>query len=387
MVFNKGSFHFGTTLFVFNSFVHYFGSFYPMSTQAGVQPSGDYLSDLDGIRTLAVLMVVVHHWYQGSFHYIHYGGAMGVSLFFVLSGFLITNILLKYQAAFQSGESDSKWRILKTFYARRTLRIFPIYYLYIGVLVAFGVGQAREIWTWLFGYAYNFLLFLTNDWHSGYVEHLWSLAIEEQYYLVWPILLLATPSRYNGYLIFALIAVAMGTRALLYLREPASQFSKFPVCQFDGFGIGSVFSLLWQKRIKIRYSLGWFAAFWLLSFFMKWDVLHFHGKSFLGQVLPLFFLGCGFLVYEAAQGFSGWARHFFQNRLVIEIGKMSYGVYLYHLFVPDFVHKVLYSLGIGEHPSLVVWLLSAFITYGICWLSWHLIEQPINKLKSRFSYQ
>lgn len=357
-----------------------------MSTQAGVQPSGDYLSDLDGIRTLAVLMVVVHHWYQGSFHYLHYGGAMGVSLFFVLSGFLITNILLRYQVDFQTGDWRRKWVVLKTFYSRRTLRIFPIYYLYIGVLVFLGIGQSREIWAWLFGYAYNFLLFFTNDWHSGYVEHLWSLAIEEQYYLVWPVLILATPSRYNWHLVFALIALAMGTKALLYLREPASQYSKFPVCQFDGFGIGSVFSLLWQKRIRIRYGLFWFAVFWLLSFFMKWDVLHFHGKSFLGQVLPLFFLGCGFLVYEAAWGFKGVGRYFFQNGLVIELGKMSYGVYLYHLFVPDLVRKGLFFMGFAEHSQAWVWLLAAGLTYAICWLSWHGIEQPLNRLKSHFSY-
>jgi len=150
-----------------------------------------YFPQLDGIRTLAVLMVIVSHWYRGSdLPLLYYGGAMGVGLFFVLSGFLITHILLGQQARFQEGGSEVKSAILKTFYIRRTLRIFPIYYLYVAALLMLGTGQAREIWAWLITYTYNFQLFLTNHWHSGYVEHLWSLAIEEQYYLIWPALLL-----------------------------------------------------------------------------------------------------------------------------------------------------------------------------------------------------
>lgn len=352
------------------------------SDKAGTQ----YFKHLDGVRTIAVLMVVVHHWYRGNIYHLHYGGAMGVGLFFVLSGFLITNILLKQQAQFQGGNSGVKWNILKTFYIRRTLRIFPIYYLYILGLVVFGIGQAREIWPWLFGYAYNILLFLTNDWHSGFVEHLWSLAIEEQYYLVWPALLLFCPPRWNSWLVGSFIVFAIMTKGYLYLQAPASQYSKFPVCQFDGFGIGSALSLLWQRKIRISYPGFWFVLFWGISFFLKWDFVYFKGISFLSQVLPFYFMGCGMLVYMAADGIKGPFSWFFDLGWVNFLGKISYGLYLYHLFVPDLVHEVCYHYNFGFSQPIYLWIIYSVVTLAICLVSWYGIEQPINRLKDRFRY-
>lgn len=345
----------------------------------------EYFTHLDGVRAIAVLMVVVHHWIEGD-TILHYGGSMGVGLFFVLSGFLITTILLRQQVEFQTGDSSIKQKILTTFYIRRTLRIFPIYYLYVTVLVVFGIGAAREIWPWLYGYAYNFLLFFTNNWHSGYVEHLWSLAIEEQYYLIWPALLLFCPPRYNWHLVIGFIILAMGTKAILYLREPASQYSKFPVCQFDGFGIGSALALLWREKRTIPLAGLWFALFWGLSFFMKMEWLHFYGKSFLGQVFPLYYIGCGMLIYLAAKGIKGPAAHFFNFPFVNYLGKISYGIYLYHLFVPDLIKYLLFRIGMGPLPYFIMWLIYALVTLAICAISWNWIEQPMNRLKKRFTY-
>lgn len=347
-----------------------------------------YFSQLDAVRTLAVGMVMVSHWHTGErFQFLHYGGAMGVGLFFVLSGFLITLILLRQQDAFQGGKPAVRLSILKTFYIRRTLRIFPIYYLYIGALVVLGIGQAREIWPWLFGYAYNFLLFLTEDWHSGYVEHLWSLAIEEQYYLLWPALLLFCPRRYNLHLVLGFISLAIAVRAGMYLHAPASQYSKFPVTQFDGFGIGSLFALAWERGIRFRYAGLWFAACWGLSFFLKWNTFfQFKGMSFLGQVLPLYFLGCGFLVYMAACKIKGAAAWFFNHPVVLYLGKVSYGLYLYHLFVPDLVHHLLRRFSLDWSAPILLWSLYVGLTLLITWLSWVCIEKPINRLKDRFLY-
>jgi peptidoglycan/LPS O-acetylase OafA/YrhL len=345
-----------------------------------------YLPDLDGVRTLAVLMVIVHHWYRGNIHFFHYGGAMGVGLFFVLSGFLITNILLVQKEAFQNGSFEKKWAILKTFYIRRTLRIFPIYYLYISVLLILGIGQVREIWPWLYGYAYNILLFLTNNWHSGYLEHLWSLAIEEQYYLIWPILILIWPSNRLWWLVFGFIFLAMGTRTFLYLQNPASQFSKFPVCQFDAFGIGTALSLLYRRGITLKWAwFGWI-FFWLLSFATKWNVVHFRGLSLIGQVIPFYFVGCGFLIYQAAMGTRGIAALFFKNRWVIYLGKVSYGLYLYHLFVPDLVLHFNFQWGFPIRSQALNWMVYAALTLGITSFSWHFIEKPINGLKQKFGY-
>ena len=346
-----------------------------------------YFKHLDGIRTIAVLMVIVHHWYKGStFGYLHLGGAMGVGLFFVLSGFLITNILLKQQADFQSGNGLRRFTILKTFYIRRTLRIFPIYYIYVFALVVFGIGEARDIWPWLFGYAYNILLFLTNNWHSGYVEHLWSLAIEEQYYLVWPALLLFCPRRWNFTLVIGFIGLGVATKSFLYLQAPASQFSKFPLCQFDAFGFGSALALLRLKNVKIQFPIIWFLALWALAFFFKFNVFHFYGKSFIGQVVPFYYAGCAVLIYMAVRGIKGPMAWFFNLRIVNFLGKISYGLYLYHLFIPDLTIHIFYHLGLPRFHIWWMYLIYSALTLIVCLLSWYGIEQPINRLKDRFVY-
>lgn len=351
------------------------------------KPERQYFKHLDGVRTLAVLMVMVSHWTdRQSPSLLHYGGAMGVGLFFVLSGFLISNILLKQQADFQSGISGIKTKILTTFYIRRTLRIFPIYYLYVSILVVLGIGSSREIWPWLYGYAYNFLLYFTNNWYSGYVEHLWSLAIEEQFYLVWPVVLLACPPRFNWYLVFGFIALGLIFKSTMYLQTPDSQYSKFPICQFDAFGLGALLALIRRSQIKIPYptSLMW-ASFGLYVFF-KWNILHFHGKSFLGVIFPSWSIFSMLMVYLAVDGIQGIGRYFFENKFVIYLGKISYGLYLYHLFVPDFVAFSLEKMGLHTFPFPVMHLVYSLVTLVICAISWSFIEQPINGLKDRFRY-
>ena len=346
-----------------------------------------YFPQLDGIRTLAVLMVMVSHWYHGkSLPLLYYGGAMGVGLFFVLSGFLITHILLGQQESFLKGSADIRKGILRTFYLRRTLRIFPIYYLYAGILLLLGIGQSREIWAWLLTYTYNIQLFLCNHWHQGYVEHLWSLAIEEQYYLIWPAMLLFCPPRYHFHLVACFIFIAIGTKALLYLQHPASQFSKFPLCQFDGFGLGSLLALFRKRGISIP-AAGWgFAFFWGLSFFLKWDRFHFHGMSFLGQVFPFYFIGCALLIYLAAEGVKGLPGFLLGNPVSVYLGKISYGLYLYHLCIPDLCRWTLKKSGIGLLPEAGMWVFYGATTLLVTSVSWYLIEQPVNRLKDRFRY-
>ena len=351
------------------------------------KPEPLYFKHLDGVRALAVLMVMVSHWTdRQSTSLLHYGGAMGVGLFFVLSGFLISHILLRQQVDFQSGIPGIKAKILSTFYIRRTLRIFPIYYLYITVLVVLGIGASREIWPWLYGYAYNILLFATNNWYSGYVEHLWSLAIEEQFYLVWPLALLACPPRFNWHLVFGFIALGMICKAGMYLQAPASQYSKFPVCQFEAFGLGALLALIRQSKMRIPNAtfLMWLSFGFYI--FFKWNVLHFHGKSFLGVLIPSWSIFSMLVVYLAADGITGFSKVFFDNKFVVYLGKVSYGLYLYHLFVPDLVSYGFQKFQIATLPFPLMHLIYSLVTLGICAASWTLIEQPINGLKDRFRY-
>jgi len=358
-----------------------------------------YYKHLDGIRAFAVLLVVVHHWTPGYVplklfgktfilgYILHLGGSMGVTLFFVLSGFLITNILMGQQEAFQAGTAQVRKKILNTFYIRRTIRIFPIYYLYIGVLFLLGVGDAREVWVWLVTYSYHLQLFFTNTWREGYIDHLWSLGMEEHYYLIWPALLLFTPRKYNLHLIIIFIAIGMATRGFFYLQEPDSQFAKFTSCVFDSFGIGSLLAHFHKKGVKIP---GNWWLYWLG--FGVWVLLrspwgHFYGKSFLTIIIPAYSIGCAFLVAMAVNGVKGISKPFFENSFVVYLGKISYGIYLYHLFVPDFCQWFGLQVGLNLTKELVWFPLWSLVCLAVCTLSWHLIEQPVNRLKNRFEYK
>ncbi|MFN5330603.1 MAG: acyltransferase family protein [Planctomycetota bacterium] len=147
------------------------------------------MRQLDGIRGLAIIGVFMNHFGQVSWSVSC--GWMGVSLFFVLSGFLITRILLM-QKSVMSGAGGGLWRTLGIFYARRSLRIFPLYYGIVVIACYWNLNQAGSVKWPLATYTYNMVLASDNNIGPG---HLWSLCVEEQFYLVWPALILLCPPR------------------------------------------------------------------------------------------------------------------------------------------------------------------------------------------------
>jgi peptidoglycan/LPS O-acetylase OafA/YrhL len=190
-------------------------------------------------------------------------------------------------------------------------------------------------------------------------------------------------------LVFAFILLAIGCKAVLYLQHPASQFSKFPISQFDGFGLGSLLALFWRRGISISSEMA-FAGFvlcWSISFFLKWEHFHFYGKSLMGQVLPFYFTGCAFLIYLAAKEMKGFAGFLFGNPVSVYLGKISYGLYLYHLFVPGLIRWTMKMYGIPVLSEAWMWVLYSLLTLTLTSLSWYLIEQPVNQLKDRFRYE
>jgi len=145
------------------------------------------LTQLDGLRGLAILGVLGNHFgqYNGNFQ----SGWLGVSLFFVLSGFLITRILINQKKLMEENHSGFLYAF-KTFYIRRAFRIFPLYYLVLLTLFLFDLNNARQLSFSLITYTFNFIVSGGN--FSG-PNHLWSLSVEEQFYLVWPAIVLLSP--------------------------------------------------------------------------------------------------------------------------------------------------------------------------------------------------
>ena len=140
-----------------------------------------YLPELDTLRALAVTGVIVHHYVPA--HELGILAIGGVELFFVLSGFLITRLLLAARREVERGRQH-RAAALGRFYARRALRIFPLYYLVVAVLAAVDLPPAREILPWLLTYTLNF--HMASRGYVDHFAHFWTLAVEEQFYLVWP---------------------------------------------------------------------------------------------------------------------------------------------------------------------------------------------------------
>ena len=153
------------------------------------------MPQLDGLRAIAVLLVVWSHWASG---YIHiFGthlGVLGVQLFFVLSGYLISGILI--DCSLRDNEGRQRWFVLRQFYIRRFLRIFPLYYAILGLAVYVNVPPFRTTWPWHAAYLSNVHFWLVGS-RESYGGHLWSLSVEEQFYLCWPMLMLFMPKKIN----------------------------------------------------------------------------------------------------------------------------------------------------------------------------------------------
>jgi peptidoglycan/LPS O-acetylase OafA/YrhL len=176
-----------------------------------------YIKQLDSLRAIAVILVVINHWVPSS-HIINKlpNGAIGVDIFFVLSGFLISKIL------FDSRNNVDlitipKSVLIKNFYVRRALRIFPIYYLTIFTLLFFSKSTGTDIassFVYFATYTSNFYFFNIKDW-DGMISHLWSLAVEEQFYLIWPGIIFYTKKKYFIYVISGVILIGILSQYLL----------------------------------------------------------------------------------------------------------------------------------------------------------------------------
>ena len=180
-----------------------------------------HLAGLDGLRAIAVGLVLLHHLVPLHRIVPHPPGTkvgnvvpplgyIGVSLFFVLSGFLITRILLAGRERVDAGHTTTP-RLLGAFYVRRTLRIFPLYYATLLVLTLLDTGLVRDRIAWHATYTSNWLFSSAAAWSAGGSErHFWTLAVEEQFYLLWPWLMLLVPAR-----------LLPGALVLTFLAAPA----------------------------------------------------------------------------------------------------------------------------------------------------------------------
>lgn len=356
-----------------------------------------YMPQLDALRFFAVLGVVIIHNWQPSPHTFLVGwfnwGTLGVKLFFVLSGFLITGILIGGRELAR----DSRGRLffMRQFYARRFLRIFPVYYAVLFLLLIAGVGQIRQIWLWLFGYATNIYV-----WHHlAYpyaVPHFWTLAIEEQFYLVWPFVLLFLPRRWLMPFLLALCCLGPAWRLWASFHYAPHDWNAAYTAtpgNVDFLAIGAILALVAhadRDRGRLQRTL---ARVLLPVGLVTYGVLYWlddsydHHASLALQYTSAALVFC-WLIGGASLGFGGRAGRLLEWRPIVYLGKISYGIYIYHFLVPVAIHAA--AVHLGRHytdsgfPNFVV---TSLITFVIAALSWELFERPINGLKRHIRYE
>ncbi|MDX5435589.1 MAG: acyltransferase [Pontibacter sp.] len=352
------------------------------------------MAQLDGLRAIAVAVVVLFHW-TPEVKQTGLGG-LGVQLFFVLSGYLITGILLQARSKAE-GLGAGKAQIIRSFYARRFLRIFPLYYVVIALAALLGSVNVLQYLGWHLSYLTNFAIFQEGHW-IGEASHLWSLAVEEQFYLLWPLVILYTPRPYLAVTIagFILLALAFKLSCLL-LGVEESRLGVLPISSFHYLGAGSLLALLgiivasnenrwWRDRfsavVKIIGIIG-LAGFLLLHF--STELL----KNAPGLIVAKEFGIIALFVsitMGAAQGFKGTPGGLLSSKPFVYIGQISYGLYLFHNFIPYFTGKLLQHFEIGELNPVLLLSINTFVLLVLSTASWHFFESRLNSYKKHFVY-
>ncbi|WP_281663963.1 acyltransferase family protein [Paraburkholderia fungorum] len=354
------------------------------------------IAGFDGLRAIAVLMVFFQHRLFGEIGEI---GHLGVWIFFALSGFLIIGILSAQRTRIERNDSGFGAE-LKRFLFRRTLRIFPVYYLMLGVmcvLMALGMASPELAGGMPFHFAYlsNFWIGSVLHYWPGRYSHLWSLAIEEQFYLVLAPLLLLVATRRHRAVCLAIIAV--GLVSLLAMR--AAQWQEItiythPLTNFWLLALGGMGGLMIAgEASRLRVMLGHGMTLLVLSVCLvgfcatepRWNQLN--SPLAFTMVTAVYGVCIAALVGSIACCRNAVVIGLLETGWLVNFGRISYGFYLYHNLIPDLTrnrHATAFFGGVVPVWAHAAGIVASFlISLTLAVLSWRLIEAPILRLKTR----
>lgn len=376
-----------------------------------------YFKNLDAIRFIAAFLVILHH---AQFYKTESGlsswpvldrimketGRMGVNLFFVLSGFLISYLLLKENK--ETGSIN-----FRSFYIRRILRIWPLYLAYSISLIflipylmnVFGMGSGYDTHTVLINLLFM-LLFAVNiqlaffPYNKGIMEVTWSVCIEEQFYLLWPVLILAFRNRLK-HLFILMLSIGFLSKTLClvlpYFFDVSSKklFSINYVLLFDKlelFGMGMFAAyLLFNKEIFSRLMAAlmnrWLQGIMLvLTILVVFSIIRI---SWLSETYYDHFIHAILFGYLMLMAVAPNSILHLEYPLMKTLGKISYGVYLFHGPVCQLVLISLQKV-FGHAPDILAYeilfpALSVVFTCGIAYISYEFFEKHFLRIKSRFA--
>jgi peptidoglycan/LPS O-acetylase OafA/YrhL len=343
-----------------------------------------YFPQIDALRFYAVFLVCASHWVGAQWvQYIH-PGKMGVDIFFVISGFLITRNLLILKQKSSQGTLKNYF----TFFLRRVFRIFPAYYAVLIVVTLLGITFTRETFWWNLAYLSNIYIINVDMW-PGAISHFWSLAVEEHFYLIWPILLLSFSKNRSLIPVILIFILGFGTRLYLYLEHYSYMFTYiFSLSCFDAFAIGGLmaylyvyhYQFLYEKLLKNKILAGAVIALAVFNIIKMHDLYAFNFIWYRVMFRLSISLLAFFIIGWATK--SNWRA--LNDSKIIYLGKISYSMYIIHNFLPAVLGSRPMPFGNSELIRFIVYMI---ITIVLSAILYRVVELPFNKIKSKFKYQ
>ena len=341
---------------------------------------GNRFPQIDAFRFLAIFFVLTVHWHSSFQPFTEYFSlsVRGVDLFFVISGFLITLGLFRAKT-----REPKPTTSLYKFYARRFLRIFPIYYVVLLFVWLFNHKQVAGAMPWHLFYLSNFY-FIKMESFRG-LGHLWSLSVEEQFYLVWPLLILFIPTRK---VLWAIIpAIALSIAAKTYWQYNHYTFwtaYMHPLGSLDVLALGGLlaYGYNFHQQLLRSWLFDWrVITLVLLQAIIIQTLCYIPQVKCIHEVLMRFSFGllAIWLIGRAAFGIGGWWGAVLSCKPILFVGRVSYCFYLVHVLVPGMLLGLTYP--VNEDLRFIMYF---FVTLGISSVSWYIFESQILKLKDRF---
>lgn len=366
-----------------------------------------HLPQLDGIRGVAIIMVLIYHFIaispspntdlENTIFTFTKSGWIGVDLFFVLSGFLITRILLT---------TKDKEKYYLNFYVKRVLRIFPLYYLVLIILLIIvpslianipsqlQLMSDNQLWFWT--YLANWYIAYEGDFNKTSGGYFWSLAVEEQFYIVWPFVV------YN-FRLFSFQKACVLLFVLTYILRNIMLFSGFSttsvyvatITHMDGLLIGAWLATVLidcKNIVLIRKLLNLSAVISLLllvSFYLYDKSFYFWNFLVASTGYTLLSILFAAILFESVVNAESKMNLFFGSGLLRNVGKYSYAMYLFHVPISKQLYSKFYGIKlITMQPLIIQWfefvLFSSLITFIISYISWYCFEKHFIKFKVYF---
>jgi peptidoglycan/LPS O-acetylase OafA/YrhL len=344
---------------------------------------------LDGLRAVAILAICWDHWRPGGWsRWLPFE----VCLFFflVMTGYLITSSLLRERDRGEAGGVAWRGRMMWSYQVRRGLRILAPYYVALAIAWLVGAPDMRAAWPWYAGHLSNIHMAFLDQWPAG-TNHFWSLSMQQQFYLVWPLVIWWLP---RGLIIPAVCAFAALGPISRFFNDHMLAWCVRPevltISCLDYFGVGALMAVAqWRGMLLTSPVLRWISIMAVVAYAVMFTTHAFgaptYGMRFLQQTLLSVGL-CGFIA-SGIVGFGGRLGKFLEQPALLRIGQLSYGIYLFHNLAPLVAGKLMPFLWNGVFdkgiPALLRVGIFAGMTWGMALASWRWIELPLQDFRKR----